>query len=192
MISLLNPQDTAVDVTGTIKRLARAIMVSQGQFSLLLACCNSTARQQQIISLLPEFATVEIKQVVLPPPAETLYTTLTNLLGSTHPEALMVRGLESVDAINQVIISTNLMRGELKKQFEFPIILWVNDEILRKLIWLAPDLKNWAACTIRFDQPNDQLTEKQLVTGTPKPSSIKDAARAGLYGTVRPRGTCTA
>jgi len=147
-----------VNTTAPIQRLARAIMVSQGQFSLLLVCCNSTAKQQEILTLLKEFSPVEIQEVLLPPSAETLYTTLTTLLGSTQPEALMVRGLESVVAINQLIISTNLMRDELKKQFQFPLVLLVNDEILRKLIWLAPDLKNWAAGTIRFDLPNDQPT----------------------------------
>ena len=166
MISLFNSQDSRLNTIGTIKRLARAIMVSQGQFSLMLACCNSTTNQQQILSVLKEFTTIEIQQVVLPPSSETLYTTLTNSLSSIQPDALIVRGLESVDAINQVIISTNLMRNEFKKQFEFPIVLWVNDEILRKLIWLAPDLKNWAACTMRFDMPKDQLTKKQVVSLT--------------------------
>ncbi|MBO3459718.1 hypothetical protein G7B40_033760 [Aetokthonos hydrillicola Thurmond2011] len=164
MISLFDSQDSRVNTTGTIKRLARAIMVSQGQFSLVLACCNSTTKQQQILRSLKEFATVDIQQIALPPSAQTLYTTLKNLLGSTQPKALLVKGLESVDALNQVIISTNLMRDEFKKQFEFPVVLWVNDEILRKLIWLAPDLKNWAACTIRFDaQPNQQFIKKQVV-----------------------------
>jgi len=140
------------------------MMVSQGQFSLLLVCCNCNTKQQQVLSLLKEFSPVEIKEVLLPPSAETLYTTLTNILGSTQPEALIVRGLESVTAINQLIVSTNLMRDELRKQFHFPLVLWVNDEILRQIIWLAPDLKNWAASTIRIDLPNDQLIERHAVT----------------------------
>ena len=161
MISILNNPHSTVNVTAPTKRLARAIMVSQGQFSLLLVCCNSTPKQQQILSLLKEFSPVEIKEILLAPSAETLYTTIKTILGETQPEALIVKGLESVTAINQLIISTNLMRDELKKQFQFPLVLCVNDEILRKLIWLAPDLKNWAASTIRFDQSNDQFIERQ-------------------------------
>ena len=122
MINLLDTQDSRVNTTGTIKRLARAIMVSQGQFSLLLACCNSTTKQQQILSLLKEFTTADIEQIVLPHSAKTLYTTIKNLLGSTQPQALFVNGLESVETLNQVIISTNLMRDEFKKQFEFPVV----------------------------------------------------------------------
>ena len=73
----------------------------------------------------------------------------------------MVRGLESVVAINQLIISTNIMRDEFRKQFRFPLVLWVNDEILCKLVWLAPDFKDWAASTIRFDLPTNQLVESE-------------------------------
>ncbi len=153
---MMNGRKTSTPLHSPLQRLARAIMISQGQFSLLLVCCNSTAKQQQILTLFKEFSPVEIQEVLLPPSAETLYTTLTTLLGSTQPQALIVRGLESVVAIDQLIISTNLMRDELKRQFQFPLVLLVNDEILRKLIWLAPDLKNWAACTIRLNLPNDQ------------------------------------
>lgn len=163
MLRLINAPHSNIDTMTSVKRLARAIMLSQGQFSLLLACCNSTTQQQQIISLLKEFSSIEIKEILLQPSAETLYTTITTTLGNTKPEALMVKGLESVVAINQVIISTNMMRDELRK-FQFPLVLWVNEEILRKLIWLAPDLKNWAATTIRFDSSSNQLKAEQFLS----------------------------
>jgi hypothetical protein len=153
MVSLVNSRNSTANTTA-IQRLARAIALSQGQFSLLLLCCNSVTRQQQILSLLKEFSAADIKELVVPASAETLYTVISNKLDSIKPEALMVRGLESVDQINQLIISTNLMRDEFPKQFDFPLMLWVNDEILRKLVWLAPDLKDWAASTIRFDVPD--------------------------------------
>ncbi len=163
MGNISNSQDPIVNTTAAVKRLARAIAVSQGEFSLLLACCQSIARQQQALRLLKELSPVEIQEIQLPPSSETLYTTITNLLGSHQPEALIVKGLESVVAINQLILSTNLMRDELRKQFSFPLVLWVNDDILRKLIWLAPDLKNWAAGTIRFDVSSEQYIERQAL-----------------------------
>ncbi len=157
MIGLVKTQREAkrdiASSTAAIKTLARSIMVASGDFSLLLACCNSPQRQQDIVSLLHEFSAVDIKEIILSPTADTLYTTIATTLGSTQPEALMVRGLESVISINQLIVSTNLMRDELRKQFHFPLVLWVNDDIVRRLVWLAPDLKDWAACTIRFDTP---------------------------------------
>ncbi|GAA6620296.1 hypothetical protein [Scytonema sp. NUACC26] len=156
MVGLTHSQDSKVNIMVPVQRLVRAIQVSQGEFSLLLVCCHSTVKQTHILHLLKEFCPTEIKEIALPPAAETFYTTVSDLLGSARPQALIVKGLESVTAINQLIVSTNLMRDELRKRFQYPLVLWVNDEILQKLVWLAPDLKNWAACTIRFDLANEQ------------------------------------
>jgi hypothetical protein len=161
MISSSDSENSMISTTAATKRLARAIAVSDGEFSLLLACCNSVKNQQQILNLLTEFSSTGIQEILLSPDAQTLYTTITTTIGTTQPEALMVRGLESVVEINQLISSANLMRNEFRKQFHFPLVLWVNDEILRKLVWLAPDLKDWAACTIRFDTLSNQLIESE-------------------------------
>lgn len=133
------------------KRLERAITVAKGEFSLILACCNSLNKQQQIVNILKKSLSEDIAEIFLLPNAETLYTTITNSLDKTQPAGIMIRGLESVTNINQLLISTNIMRDEFRKNFHFPLVLWVNDEIISQLVWLAPDLKNWAASTIRFE-----------------------------------------
>jgi hypothetical protein len=156
MFSLVNQQQSTVNHITATRTLARAIAFSRGEFTLLLACCNSLQRQRDAVSLLREFSSTNIKQITLPTTSDTLYSSILANLDGRNPEALMVRGLESVIAINNLIVSTNLMRDELRKQFDFPLVLWVNDEILRKLVWLAPDLKDWAASTIRFDVINSQ------------------------------------
>ncbi|MEH2446373.1 MAG: hypothetical protein V7K18_11465 [Nostoc sp.] len=161
MISLSNSENSTVSSIAATNRLARAIMVSDGEFSLILACCNSVERQQQVLNVLIEFSSADIQEILLSPAADTLYAAITTTTGATQPEALMVRGLESVVEINQLIISTNIMRDEFRKQFRFPLVLWVNDEILCKLVWLAPDLKDWAASTIRFDIPHNQLVQSE-------------------------------
>ncbi|BAY07102.1 hypothetical protein [Calothrix sp. NIES-2098] len=160
--SLNNSQDGMGNTVAATKRLARAMMVSAGAFSLILASCNSANRQQQVLNLLTEFSSVHIQEIVLPPGTETLYTTISTTVGVDQPDVLMIRGLESVIDINELIISTNLMRDEFRKQFHCPLVLWVNDEILRKLVWLAPDLKDWAASTIRFDLPNQSIEQQAL------------------------------
>ncbi len=159
MISLINSQENTTNYTAAIARLTRAIMMSNGEFSLVLVSCN-VKKQPQIVSRLEEFFSADIREVLISPCAQTLYTPLIDAIGTTPPEALIVRGLESVVEINQLIISTNLMRDEFRKQFPFPVVLWVNDEIVRKLVWLAPDLKNWAGSTIRFDVPNAQFPDQ--------------------------------
>jgi len=164
MISLVNNSpDTTTNYTAAITRLTRAIMMSDGEFSLMLACCN-IKWQEQIVSCLKEFSSADIREILIPPSAKTLYTPLIEAIGTSQPEALIVTGLESVVEINQLIISTNLMRDELRKQFPFPVVLWVNDEIVRKLVWLAPDLKDWASSTIRFDVPNHELIDQTALS----------------------------
>lgn len=161
--SLSNQQESVVNSIAATKRLARALMVSAGEFSLILASCNSVHRQQQILGLLTEFSSVDIQEIHLSPETETLYTTIATTINPVTPGALIVQGLESVVEINQLIISTNLMRDEFRKKFHCPLVLWVNDETLRKLVWLAPDLKDWAASTIRFDMPNHSAVERQIL-----------------------------
>ncbi|BAY17865.1 WD-repeat protein [Nostoc sp. HK-01] len=158
-----SPEDLGNNLAAA-ERLARAIKVAGGEFSLILACCDSIAKQQQILKLLQELSSVAIQEMRLMPTDETLYTTITNTIGISQPQALMVHGLESVVAIPQMLISTNLMRDEFRKNLHFPIVLWVNNEVLSQLVWLAPDLKNWAATTIRFDISNSQLIENQAVS----------------------------
>ncbi|MBV6626798.1 MAG: hypothetical protein KI793_28325 [Rivularia sp. (in: Bacteria)] len=157
MISLIDSQNSTTSDMAVVQRLARAINLAaapngfaNGEFSLLLACCNSANKQEEILSVLREFSTVNIRKVILSSKAQTLYSNIVSVLGSAQPDALVVRGLESVEAINELIISTNLMRDEFGKKFKFPLVLFVNEDILRKLIRLAPDLKDWAASTFRF------------------------------------------
>ena len=161
MVSSIDFLSSTANVPVVAQRLVRTIMFSKGQFSLLLVCCNSPAKQRkQVLSLIQEFSLVEIIELTLPYNAKTLYESISSGLDSRSPQGLMITGLESVLDINPLIISANLMRDEFAKRYNFPIILWVNDEILRKLIRLAPDFKNWAT-TLRFESLQDPLLECQ-------------------------------
>ena len=173
MISSIDSPGNTANLTAVAQRLVRTIMFSKGQFSLLLARCNSITRQKQVLSLIQEFSPVEITELSLPYDAKTLYGSISSGLDSKFlnsrlpqkklPQGLMVTGLESVLNINQLIISANFMRDEFPKSYNFPIVIWVNDEISRKLIRLAPDFKNWST-TFRFDSPQDSLLEHQVLS----------------------------
>jgi hypothetical protein len=162
MSSISNSQDNLANSIAAA-RLSRAIKVASGEFSLILVCCDSVTKQQQILNFLKDCSSVAIKELRLSPADETLYTNIANTIGTSQPEALIVRGLESVVAINQLLISANIMRDEFRKNLHFPLVLWINDDILSKLVWLAPDLKNWAATTLRFDISNHKLIENQAL-----------------------------
>ncbi|MGB7441183.1 MAG: hypothetical protein WA919_08960 [Coleofasciculaceae cyanobacterium] len=142
-----------------IFRLVRAISLSQGQFSLILVSCNCPSRRQVLIHHLQEVSSIPIQELIVPSSSNTLFTTILRVVEVSMPQALMVYGLEAVVEIDHVISATNLVRDEFRKQFPFPLIIWINSEILQKLIRLAPDFKDWDLNPIRFEVPKNQFFE---------------------------------
>jgi len=163
MKNLYSSKETTDNNKQALNQLTRAIAFSQGQFSLILVCCNSASLQKQVVEQLQAVSSVVIQTCVLHPSVKTLFTTLLTAIEHQQPEALMVLGLESVVALEQVLLSTNLVRNELSQQFSFPLVLWVNDEIVQKLIRTAPDFKNWATSTIRFEAANPQSVKQKAI-----------------------------
>jgi WD40 repeat protein/tetratricopeptide (TPR) repeat protein len=141
------PEDAAIYNERALTRLVWAIEASEGQFSLILAHCNYTNLRLQLVEQLKAICSAEIRVIVLPESARTLYTTLRDTLGDEKPGAVMVFGLEALRDLDQVLTSTNQVREEFRKNFPFPLVLWVNDGILEKLIRLAPDFENWTTTT---------------------------------------------
>lgn len=129
--------------------LMRALRLSQGYFSFILVNCNSLALRQQIVDRLQATCAVKPQQLFLPESATTLYRTIAAEVDGEQPPALMILGLESVQAIDRLLVSTNLLCSEFSKKFSFPVVFWVTDELLRKIIRTAPDLYN-RMTTIRF------------------------------------------
>ena len=138
------PQDFSVHNDHVLTKLAWAINASKGEFLLILARCNYASLREQMVQRLRERCPVPIRVIVLKHTVKTLYTTIREELREEQPEALMVLGLESVRDIARVLTSTNQVREEFRKNFPFPLVLWVNDEIVENLIRLAPDFENWA------------------------------------------------
>jgi WD40 repeat protein len=93
----------------------------------------------------------------LPESIKTLYTTIKAELGDEVPQALSVFGLESVSDIRTVLTSSNYIREEFSKNFPFPLVLWINDEVQKKLLRLAPDLESWAT-SVEFVIATDELS----------------------------------
>ncbi|MBD2340744.1 hypothetical protein H6G64_27635, partial [Calothrix sp. FACHB-156] len=88
----------------------------------------------------------------------------------------MIFGLELVKDIDTVLTAANQVREEFRKNFPFPILLWINDQVLQKMIRLAADLDNWAT-TINFNNNTRNLIEflqqktDEIFAGDVKPSS---------------------
>jgi hypothetical protein len=129
--------------------LIRALRLSQGYFSFILVNCNSLALRQQIVDRLQATCAVKPQTTVFASSATTLYRTIAAEVDGEQPPALMILGLESVQPIDRLLVSTNLLCSEFSKKFSFPVVFWVTDELLRKIIRTAPDLYN-RMTTIRF------------------------------------------
>ncbi|MBD2741898.1 hypothetical protein [Coleofasciculus sp. FACHB-1120] len=141
------PQDVAVHNERSLKKLAWAIEASVGQFKLFLARCNYTRLRSQLVERLQELMSVEIRILELNESEKTLYARIKEELDFQQPDALMVFGLESVGDLDELLSATNQVREEFRKNFHFPLVLWVNDEVLKKLLGLAPDFESWATTT---------------------------------------------
>ncbi|MCA1995487.1 MAG: hypothetical protein LDL41_26085, partial [Coleofasciculus sp. S288] len=149
MINSYPLKDFAASNESVLAKLAWALEASEGQFSLILAYCNYASLREQLIQQLGELCSVQIRVIVLNDSHKTLYTTIRDELGEEQPTALTVSGLEAVRDIDRVLTSTNQVREEFRKNFPFPLVLWVNDEILEKLMRLVPDFESWAT-TVEF------------------------------------------
>lgn len=157
MTTLNHAEDMADDPNQkALEELARAIEWDVGQFALILARCNSANLRSHLIQQLREICSVEIREIVLDQSVKTLYSTIQAELGQEQPQALMVCGLESVSTLDQLLTGANQVREEFRKNFHFPLVWWVTDEVLQKLIRLAPDLQSWFT-TVEFEIATEEL-----------------------------------
>ncbi len=153
-----HPDTPAQQNQSSLQTLSRTLKMSQGQFSLTLVRCNYDVLREQIVGKLHEDCAVDIREFPLPTSVKTLYTTIEAEIAGSQPQALMVFGLESVNAIDKVLTSTNYVREEFRNNFPFPVVLWVTDKILKKLIRLVTDIESWTT-TIEFVLSPDQLVD---------------------------------
>jgi WD40 repeat protein/tetratricopeptide (TPR) repeat protein len=146
-----------------LRSLGRAITLSSGQFSLVLVCCNYRVLQERMLQRLEEISSGvhRIQKVVLSHNARSLYTSIhLQLLNQDNPpSALMILGLESVDGLDDLLSSINHIRDEFRKRHPFPLIVWMNEEVLQKVVRLAPDFASWAATPIRFEMTTESLLQ---------------------------------
>ncbi|MDY7015211.1 MAG: cell division protein SepF [Cyanobacteriota bacterium] len=153
-----------------LDRLSRAIALSRGEFSLILACCDRPARQRNLARQIAERTGMDIWQLSLPPSATTFLGAIEQSLRQHRPEGLMVMGLESVRSLDSLLEAANFARNEFAKKFPFPLVLWVNESLLQKLRRLAPDFRSWAGNPIRFDRGNGWKGSPDSADGWQEPT----------------------
>jgi tetratricopeptide (TPR) repeat protein len=170
----------------SLQALLRAIEFSQGQFGLILVRCNYRELRDRIMQQLRQQSPIEIQELVLPKNVKSLYTKIQEKVSDGQTKALMVSGLESAIDLNAVLTSSNYIREEFNRNFPFPLLVWVNNEVLEKFYRLMPDFTNWATTT-KFTLTPDELVkllqrkDEQLfasnLTINPEDRSELEAAR---------------
>jgi len=157
----MREQDRSEEIAASNERslstLSRAITLSQGQFALILVRCNYEICLWEMWRRLQELTRTPLSELVLPASLKTLFTSIRAARRDEQTSALSVFGLESVTAIDQMLVSTNQVRDEFRKSLPFPLVLWLTDEVLQKLTRFAPDFKSWAATSIKFELGTEQL-----------------------------------
>ncbi|MBV6625594.1 MAG: hypothetical protein KI793_22150 [Rivularia sp. (in: Bacteria)] len=169
MVGKAQQSDLVEKNASALRSLTRAITLSNEEFSLVLVCCNYQVLQQQILQHLQEVLGNKflLQKVCLPSHARSLYSTIRTKIVDNREQksenlskiALIVLGLESVDGLDDLLSTINHVRDEFRKQHPFPMVLWVNEEVLRKLRRLAPDFASWAATPIKFEMTTVQLRQ---------------------------------
>ncbi len=166
MVGKEQQSDLMAANASALRSLMRGISLSNGEFSLVLVCCNYQVLQERILQQIQENLgkSYLLQKVCLPPDARSLYSkihiNIDDYQKTEKPKiALMVLGLESVDALDDLLSTINHVRDEFRKQHPFPMVLWVNEEVLRKLRRLAPDFASWAATPIKFEMTTVELRQ---------------------------------
>ncbi len=139
-----------------LQELAKIINIFQGKFCLIFACCNNYVLQEVLGHKLVNISPIPIQKIVLDKSVKGLKSGIEKKLGDEHPRALMVFGLQSVTNIDEVLRITNQTRDKFDKDYSFPLVLWVNNKILKKLMRLAPDFSNWVSFSKEFKSDIDK------------------------------------
>jgi hypothetical protein len=126
-------------------RLLRAIALSEGEFALLLARCNSLEIRDRLIAELRSHLNVGLYVWDATPAMGVV--NLVDILEDAPEgtQAACVTGLEGSPHLNDILAIANNAREEFRKRLAFPVVVWVTDEVEGKLRRRSPDLASWAA-----------------------------------------------
>ena len=148
----------------SLRTVLRAINFSQGQLSFIFLRCNYAKLRQQISAQIHQVSSIPIREITLTASTKSFYNQISQELGNEQPPALMISGLDSVKNIDVILNVSNQLREEFRKNFPFPILIWIDDQILKKIIRVAPDLESWGSILDFENDPEDLINLLQETT----------------------------
>ncbi|HEY9641982.1 MAG TPA: hypothetical protein V6C57_15960 [Coleofasciculaceae cyanobacterium] len=141
----------------SLQTLVRSVTLNPGEFSLIVVRCNYGRLQRMLLDAVQETTALTVGEVKLTPQTPTLYKAVQAAVRHQSPQVLMITGLESVPHAEALLAGANLVRDEFRKNFRFPLVLWTTDQMYQMLTQVAQDLRNFAAGSIAFKFPIDEL-----------------------------------
>ena len=130
-----------------LEELAWTLEASVGEFKLILARCNYLRLRSRLVKRLQQLTDIDVRIVNLKRTDKSLYGIIASEVKDNPPDAVMVFYLESVDNLKQMLSASNQVREEFRSSFNFPVVLWVTDEVLPQLVRSASDFESWATTT---------------------------------------------
>jgi len=164
---LINSFNISPEIEDALQEMSLLLDIYDGTFTLLLARCNYANLRDRAIARLIEISETKIRQVSLDTTTRSIYQTIQAskpTISDGNLPAVMVIGLETTEHIDVLVKGLNQIREEFRKHCPYPIVLWVNDDILKMLIKSAPDFESWTT-TIELAIARDDLI-KSLTAGT--------------------------
>ncbi|MBK4729687.1 AAA family ATPase [Oxynema sp. CENA135] len=140
-------EDAAVHNEEVLRRMLRAIALSQGQFSLMLVRCNFKRLRERTLAQLRDRVEGTIQELSLSSSVPSVFATIAEAIGDRPPAALMICGWERIEGLDLLFSVMNNMREEFRQHFHFPIFVWGDETVLRGFLRGAPDFASWATST---------------------------------------------
>ncbi|HEY9631693.1 MAG TPA: hypothetical protein V6C84_30750 [Coleofasciculaceae cyanobacterium] len=140
----------------SLQILERSLGLNLGQFSLILVRCNYSRLRQMILADIQAASPLAMRELRLSPQTSSLHKAIQGLEGD-RPQVLMVTGLESVGHLESLLSGANLVRDEFRKNFSLTLVLWTTDQVFQTLTEVAQDFRSFAAGSIAFKFPVDEL-----------------------------------
>lgn len=139
----------------SLGKLTRAIRNSEGAFSLIFAYCNYGKVRESIQGILKE-ALENPQEIYLPPTSHKVFDLIKERVGENCPSSVIILDLERVERLDDVLTAMNGDRDQFK-EFCFPVVLWITDIVLEKLVKLSPDFKNIGSVPIFFRLSSEEI-----------------------------------
>ncbi|MGA7933286.1 MAG: hypothetical protein WCA35_07040, partial [Kovacikia sp.] len=104
----------------SLNTLARAIQLSQGQFSLILVRCNYISLRDRIVEQLQQRSSVPIQVITLPETTKTLFTTIQKELECSRKKARQGAGGTGEPGKPEIEIETEIETEGSGRPFSLP------------------------------------------------------------------------